>query len=72
MAKYLAIAKALLIEFRVIKIKRVGGDLNSHVDSLEGLVSIFEEKTRQTIAVDLILIPIHETHQEYVLRNFTP
>ena len=44
MAKYLVIAKTLLIEFRVVKIKQVGRDLNYHaqLDALAGLASVFE------------------------------
>ena len=44
MAKYLAIAKTLLMEFKVVKIEQVGRDLNSHADVLGGLASIFEEE----------------------------
>ena len=42
MAKYLATTKILLTEFRVVKIKQVWRDLNSHIDELVGLVSVFE------------------------------
>ena len=41
MAKYLIVAKNLLIEFRTVKIVQVGKGLNSHVDALAGLASIF-------------------------------
>ena len=44
MAKYLAIAKALLTEFKVVKIEQVGRDLNSYANAR--LASIFEGKTR--------------------------
>ena len=44
MAKYLAVAKNLLTEFRAVKIKQVGRDLNSHANVLVGLVLIFEGK----------------------------
>ena len=36
-AKYLAVAKNLLTEFRAIKIEQVGRDLNSHADALVGV-----------------------------------
>ena len=62
MAKYLAIAKSLLIKF-----KQVGRDLNSHVDTLVGLTLVFKGETNWTIAVDLISIPSHEIDQESVL-----
>ncbi|GFY96867.1 hypothetical protein Acr_11g0011730 [Actinidia rufa] len=42
MAKYLALARSLLTEFRAVKIEQVGRDLNSHADALESLASIFE------------------------------
>ena len=41
MAKYLAIAKTLLNKFRAVQIEQVGRDLNSQVDALVGLASIF-------------------------------
>ena len=71
MAKYLVIAKTLLIEFRVVKIKQVGRDLNYHaqLDALAGLASVFEWEVGQTIAVDLISVSSCETHQENVLTN---
>ena len=52
MVKYLAIVKAFLTEFKVIKIEQVGRDLNSHRDALASLASIFQGKIGQTIAVD--------------------
>ena len=45
MAKYMAIAKNLITEFRVVQIEQVGRDLNSHVDALASLASIFEGET---------------------------
>ena len=66
---YLAIAKTLITEFRAFKIKKVGRDINSHVDALVGLASVFEGKIGQTIAVDLISIMSHETHQDSILGN---
>ena len=42
MAKYLGIAKTLVTKYKAIKIELVGRDLNSHVDALAGLASIFE------------------------------
>ena len=60
MAKYLAIAKILLIEFRAVKVEQVRRDLNARTDTLEGLASIFRGKTKQTITVDIILAPSHE------------
>ena len=44
MAKYLAMAKNFLTEFKAVKIEQVGRDLNSHADALAGLASIFKEK----------------------------
>ena len=44
MTKYLAIAKALLIEFKAVKVEQVGRDLNSHANALAGLASIFKGK----------------------------
>ena len=44
MAKYLAIANALLTEFKVVKIEQVRRDLNSHEEALAGLTSVLEEK----------------------------
>ena len=41
MAKYLVIAKTLLIEFKVVKIEYVGRNLNAHADTLAGLALIF-------------------------------
>ena len=55
MAKYLAIAKALLIEFKAVKIEQVGRDLNFHTDALVGLASVFKGKLGRTIVVNLIL-----------------
>ena len=46
MAKYLAIAKILLIEFRAVKVEQVRRDLNARTDTLEGLASIFRGKTK--------------------------
>ena len=42
MAKYLAVAKNLLTEFKAIKIEKVGMDLNSDVEALERLALAFE------------------------------
>ena len=69
MAKYLTMAKNLLIEFRAVKIEQVGRDLNSHADALVGLASIFKGEIRWTIAVDLISTPSHEIPQESILVN---
>ena len=44
MAKYLVIAKALLIEFKAVKIEQVGRDLNSHANALACLASISKGK----------------------------
>ena len=44
MAKYLAVAKKLLTEFRAVKMEQVGRDLNSHADALVGLASILKVK----------------------------
>ena len=41
MAKYFAITKNLLTEFKAVKIEQVGRDLNSHADVLVGMASIF-------------------------------
>ena len=69
MAKYLIVVKNLLIEFRAIKIEKVGRDLNSHEDALAGLASVFEGETGWTIVVDLISAPSHEVSQESILVN---
>ena len=37
MAKFLAVVKNLITRFKVVKIEPVGRDLNSHVDTMEGL-----------------------------------
>ena len=42
MAKYLAIAKTFISEFRAVMIEQVGRDLNAHADALVGLASIFK------------------------------
>ena len=60
MAKYLVVAKSLLTKFRAVRIEQVGRDLNSHVDALVGLASVFEEEIGRTIVVDLISFPSHE------------
>ena len=52
MAKSLEMAKDLLTEFIAVKIEQVEKDLNSHVDALAGLTSIFEGKSGRTIAVN--------------------
>ena len=63
MAKYLAVTKNLLTEFKVVKIEQLRRDLNSHADALAGLTSIFEGEIGQTIAIDLISAPNHEVPQ---------
>ncbi|GFS36781.1 hypothetical protein Acr_00g0048000 [Actinidia rufa] len=42
MAKYLAIAKTLLTEFRAVRIQQVGRDLSADADALAGLTLVFE------------------------------
>ena len=42
MMKYLAVANNLLTEFKVVRIKQVGKDLNLHAYALIGLASVFE------------------------------
>ena len=69
MAKYLAITKTLLIEFRAVKIEQVGRDLKSHTDALTSLASVFEGENGQPIAVDLISIPSYKINQEVVLSK---
>ena len=69
MAKYFAIPKTLLIEFKEVKIEQVGRDLNAHADALTRLALVFEGETRWTIAINLILIPCHEVSQELILVN---
>ena len=69
MAKYLAMAKNFLTKFRVVKIEQVGRDLNSHVDALASLASIFEGETGQTIAVVLISAPSLKILHESILVN---
>ena len=44
MAKYLAIAKTLLTEFRAAQIKQVGRDLNSHVTHWQAWHRFLKEK----------------------------
>ena len=41
MAKYLAVAKNFLIEFKAVKIEQVGRDMNLYADTLTGLALIF-------------------------------
>ena len=60
MAKYLAMTKNLLTGFKAIKIKQAVKDLNSHVDTLAGLASVFEGEIGWTIAVHLISGLNHE------------
>ena len=69
MAKYLAITKILLTKFKEVKIEQVRRDLNSHVDALTSLPLIFEGEIDWILAVDLISVPSHKMHQEYVLIN---
>ncbi|GFZ14587.1 hypothetical protein Acr_24g0007770 [Actinidia rufa] len=69
MAKYLAIAKAFLTEFKADKIEQVGRDLNSHIDALAGLASVFEGEIGHTIAVDLVSAPSLEMTRESILVN---
>ena len=69
MAIYLAVANNLFTEFKAVKIEQVGRDLNSHVDALASLASIFKGETGQTIAIDLILALNLEIPQKSVLVN---
>ena len=69
MAKYLAMAKRLLGEFRTIKIELVARDLNSLADTLTGLGFVFEGEIGRTIVVDSILILSHEVFQKLVVVN---
>ncbi|GFS31591.1 hypothetical protein Acr_00g0018250 [Actinidia rufa] len=69
MAKYLAITKALLTEFKAVIIEQARRDLNSHADALAGLASMFEGEVGRTIIVDLILAPSLERTQESILVN---
>ena len=57
MVKYLAIAKNLFTEFRVIKIEQVGRDLNSHADALSGFMLVFEDESGWIITIELISNP---------------
>ena len=68
-AKYFVVAKNLLIGFKVVKIKQVGKDINSHADALEGYALVFEGETGRTIAVGLTSTPSHEMPQESILVN---
>ena len=69
MAKYLAMAKCLLVEFRTIKTEQVARDLNSHANALAGLASVFEGEIGRTITVDSISVRSYEVFQELVLVN---
>ncbi|GFS42015.1 hypothetical protein Acr_00g0077690 [Actinidia rufa] len=69
MAKYLAVAKSLLTDFKAVKIEQVGRDLNSHADALAGLVSVFEGEAGRTIAVEIISALSLERQQKFVLTN---
>ena len=60
MAKYLAMAKNLLIEFKASKIEQVGRNLNSHGNALASFASVFYGKIGRTIVVNLISAPSHE------------
>ena len=68
-SKYLAVAKNLLTVFKAVKIEQVGRDLNSHVDALANLSSVFEGEAGRTIAIDIISAPNLEMPQELVLVN---
>ncbi|GFS46047.1 ovate family protein 13 [Actinidia rufa] len=67
MAKYLAVAKDFLKEFRAVNIEQVGRDSNAHVDTLAGLASVFEGEVGRTIVVELISALSHETPLESIL-----
>ncbi|GFZ14630.1 hypothetical protein Acr_24g0008200 [Actinidia rufa] len=69
MAKYLAVAKNLLKEFRAVKIEQVEKDSNAYANALAGLESIFEGEIGRTIAVELISAPSHETVLESIFVN---
>ncbi|GFS40881.1 hypothetical protein Acr_00g0071010 [Actinidia rufa] len=69
MARYLAVAKNLLIEFKAVKIEQVGRDQNSHADALVSLASIFEGEAGRIIAIELLSAPSLETSRESVLAN---
>ncbi|GFZ05322.1 hypothetical protein Acr_17g0008940 [Actinidia rufa] len=70
MAKYLIVAKSLFTEFRAVNIEQVGRDLNSHVDALANLASIFGWEAGRTIVVKVISAPSLETQQKSVLTNW--
>ena len=53
-------AKILLTRFKAVKIEQVGRHLNSHVDALAGLATIFEGEIGRTIVVDLISASSHK------------
>ena len=67
--KYLAMAMNFLTEFRAIKIKQVGRNLNSHADALERLALVFKKEAKQTIVVELILVLSLEIPQESIIVN---
>ena len=69
MAKYLAMAKTLLVQFWAIKINQVGRDLNSHVDALTDLALAFEWENVWIIAMDLVVVPSYEIRQKSILSN---
>ena len=69
MAKYLAVAKNILTQFKVVKIEQVWRDLNSHANALKGLALIFEGEIGRTIVLDRILALSHEVPQEPILFN---
>ena len=60
MAKYLAVAKNIITEFKTVKIEQLGKDSNSHADALVCLVSVFEGEIGRTIMVDLISALSHK------------
>ena len=58
MGKYLAVTNNLLTKFREVRIEQVRRDLNSHVNTLADLVSVFEREIGRTVVVDLISAPV--------------
>ena len=70
MAKYLIVPKSLFTEFRAVNIEQVGRDLNSHVDALANLASVFGWEVGRTIAVKVISAPSLKTQQKSILTNY--
>ncbi|GFY85714.1 hypothetical protein Acr_04g0004520 [Actinidia rufa] len=62
-------AKSLISEFRAVKIKQIGKELNAHADVLAALPSMSEGEIGRIVAVNVISVPSIDVTQEHVLIN---